>query len=432
MPVFNASFLNPKLRAKGSGVKTGILTDQLTILESALRKDGYLSPGDYDQLIDLAQKISVTPGLTSDQISNYQVKIARYESEKATAQLDRDQSIDSLDRKIKDELNTAVFMTGNNPQMYLQVKRDVYGTALDEIEDVIIQREQAGNETSEHYNKRNEILAEMREIEAARLAQPGEGTPIAGYIAYVTTNDRGEIIDMIIDRDGAQTGYLETNGTLNGFQVYGKANSQQGGKNTFILGNKMFQGVDMVQPDPNNPGTFKNSILFDVAGTEGSDQFTRAISKFSPITSQDVPIQQYVPLNGWAEGLNNTVYHRRPDGGYTRYLNVNQTIEGMPANGVIKLPNHFEQSIMGNADETVDFSEKIIPDDGKIMTPMPTETLPSPIQGPQSVPPGPGEGPQTKDPSLARTKAPVERAPKGILATARRTIQSAREALRLS
>ena len=428
MGVYNAAFLNPKLRAKGSGVKTGILTDQLTMLENGLRKDGYLSPGDYDVLIAEAQKISTTPGLTPDQISGYKVKITGYEANKSTASLDKDQSIDSLDRKIQDELNTAVFMAGNNPNMYLQVKRDIYGTAIDQMQETIEQREQAGNETTEHYNKYQELLSEMREVESARAVQFDGKTPIAGYVAYVTTNDRGEIIDMKVDRDGGQTGYLETNGMIDGFQVYGKANSQQGGKNTFVMGNKMFQGVDMVQPDPNNPGTFKNSVLFDTATTQGSDQFTRAISQFSQVESNQVPIQQYVPLDGWAEGANGTVYNRRKDGGYTKYLNVNASIDGMPSNGVIKLPSLYERSIMGNADETVDFAERIMPDQGEVMTPMP-EGAPLPGAGPQSI--QPAAGPQSIEPKIARTKAPVDRAPKGILATAKRTIQSAREALRL-
>jgi len=53
MAVFNVAFLNPNLRKK-SGTSVGILSDQLSILENELGKDGYLSPGDYDLLIQEA------------------------------------------------------------------------------------------------------------------------------------------------------------------------------------------------------------------------------------------------------------------------------------------------------------------------------------------------------------------------------------------
>ena len=74
MAIFNVSFLNPALQTKKGGTGVGMLADQLQILENDLAKDGYLSPGDYDILIQKAREIQMSGSLTADQRSGMMLK----------------------------------------------------------------------------------------------------------------------------------------------------------------------------------------------------------------------------------------------------------------------------------------------------------------------------------------------------------------------
>ena len=64
MAIFNVAFLNPKLRrGKSGGVKSGLLLDEIQLLENELMGDSDLSLFDYDRLIN---KTMETTAITVD------------------------------------------------------------------------------------------------------------------------------------------------------------------------------------------------------------------------------------------------------------------------------------------------------------------------------------------------------------------------------
>ncbi len=97
MAVFNVSFLNPAMRSSG-GSNSGLLADQLSILQNELGKDGFLSPGDYDLLIEKARTIQSMPGLSASQKSEYNVKISAFEKQKSVGVLSKEGDIGFMNR----------------------------------------------------------------------------------------------------------------------------------------------------------------------------------------------------------------------------------------------------------------------------------------------------------------------------------------------
>ena len=422
MAVFNVSFLNPKLRkSSGGGASVGILADQLSILENDLGRDGYLAPGDYDILIEQANKAMVHPSLSASQRSDYKVRVARYEREKAAAANNLKDDLGRMNRAIKSEAAENVMMVGNNPQEFLRGRVASLRAKLNDLADIIERKTASGADVSEYNNEYQETLRELQNKVEIQNSLGGvdqtNPNPIFGYAAYVATNNNGEIIDVDYDRIGNKSGYAETNGLINGLQIYGKINHKQDGKNYFKLGNKLFSAVDMLKPDPNNPGVFTTERL--VADVPQDGMLKIGEGGYISMQPQDIPTQSYLPRNSWAKGINGTLYKRGADGGYTRYLNVNQSMYDMPPlDQMVTIPKKMERSLMGSyGRETFDAAEPIKPDKGMSFI------------SPESVGLGTGGAPMSMEPqknniSLERTKAPAEKASSGIMETAGRTIKS--------
>lgn len=368
MAVFNVSFLNPSLRKASGGTGVGILADQLTILQNELGKDGYLSPGDYDILIKKAREIQTTGSLTAAQRSDYDVKISNFERAKEVAKLEKASDIESMNRTAKSEAAEDVMMVGNNPAEFLRGRVASAQAKLNDLTEIIERRTNSGQDSTEYMNEYQSALSDYNEKLSALGSMEGfDGkNPVLGYVAYVTTNEKGEIIDVDYGRHGSKTGYAETNSMIDGFQVYGKVNFKREGRNYFVLGDKMFSAPDMMIPDPETPGSFKPNKL--VANVTQRGPLTVGESGYINIPGSEVKIQSYIPNNSWAKGVNGTVYKRRDDGGYSRYININQTLPDMPPiDSMLTLPQAYEQSLMRNVDETIDVSAPITPDAGMSM-----------------------------------------------------------------
>ena len=447
MPVFNVSFLNPKTRAKTGGVSPSILADQLTILEQELGKDGYLSPGDYDILMNKARDIQTSSGLTAAQQSDYDVKISRFESAKQTSSQDRTEDLNRSNMVLKSEAAEDVMIAGNNPAEFLRGRVASYESKLNDLQEAIQRRSASMQDTIEYENEYQATMAEYQKKFSALAAMENfdGANPVQGYVAYVTTNNNGEIVDVDYDRHESKSGYSETNGMIDGFQVYGKTNYKKEGKNFFIMGDNTFQAPDMMIPDPENPGSFKPNKM--VANVSQKGPITVGESGYLAMPGSSIKVQGYIPPNSWAKGVGGTVYNRRNDGGYTKYININQSMPDMPpVDSMLTIPDKFEQNLMSNVDETIDPSIQIAPNNGLNYTPMDPGAMEGsgvqlPAQQGSPLPQYPMQGP-TMSPQSAGVSAkpttqvrrtpqqPNTKASNGIGSTIQRTMQSGANALK--
>lgn len=441
MATFNVSFLNPALKSKG-GSGVGVLADQLQILENTLAKDGYLSPGDYDVLIAKAREIQMGNNLSSDQRSNYDVKISQYERSKNVAKVEEASDIERMNKTMKSEASEDVMVVGNRPLEFINGRIASIQAKLNDIAEVIEQKTASGQDTTDYYNEYNATLQTLRDKIEAKEAMSSfdQNNPVQGFVAYVTTNKNGEIVDVDYGRYGEKSGYAETNGMIDGFQVYGKINYKEDGKNYFKLGNKTFTAADMLIQDPNNPGAFKPSkLMADVQDPSGRGLFTRAKAGYVNMPGESLSVQSYLPNNSWAKGVNGTIYKRDESGKYVKYLNANETDLGIEG-PVLNMPEAFEQSLMRNVTETIDYSAPVAPDQGMNMTPA-TDlgmSMAPELQGPAA----PAEPikmnyglenpfqPSTKKQTYRTPKQPSQQVDKGAIPTAKRTIMSGIESVR--
>lgn len=443
MAVFNVSFLNPNLRRSSGGPSVGILSDRLAILENDLRKDGVLSAGDYDLLITEARKIQSTAGLTASQRSDLDVRVSNYETSKAVNELNRSGDIQRIGRSGQNDSAMITKYFGNDPERYIQAKVDSLTIQLNELSEAADRTLMAGGDNSQYLNEVTLLLSEYQEqlgaLEALQQRPQGGTDPIKGYVAYVKTNNKGEIVDVEYTRAGNKSGYVETNGTIGGFQVYGKVNYKENGENVFILGQSDFRGVDAPVADPNNPGAFFNPPLVSKDfRQEANARFTRGIQGYQEFAPRTVAIQSYIPTDSWSRDLDGNAYYRRQDGGYTKYVNLNQSMEGRPdPQNMLTLPDEMSRSLMGISDETVDESAPFLPDTGS-MAPVdlnpamggpgaeqPVSQLPA---GPMSV--APNMSTESRAQARRTPQQPSQRAPQSIVGTAQRTLRAGADFLK--
>jgi len=426
MAVFNVSFLNPKMRKRsGGGAGVSILVDELEIKEyELLGEDGYLSPGDYDDLIDIARKHSNNPALTASQRSNFNVKVNKYTLAQKTLERENKSSrdIQRLKRDIQNEYAKDVLKYGNNPTAFLKGRKSSYLTYLQDLADAINVSESNGQDASEYYNEfiqaREEYIDKLNIMETMDSFNPKSENPapLPGYAAYVTTNNKGEIVDIDYRRIASKSGYAETNGMINGFSVYGKINHKLDGKNYFLLGNKMFSAPDLMIPDPTNPFASKAQRL--VADAEMLGESGMSVDRgtsYVNIEPEEIRVQSYVPNGGWVKGQNGVLYKKREDGAYEKYLNATPKDLGISDNEMIPAPKEFEELINKKSVETIDYTQKITPDrEFNFNSPnvgVGTGGASMSIESQATQP----------RPSVSRTKQPIERASTDAMDTAKRT-----------
>lgn len=420
MGVIDVSFLNKNLR-KSSAKDYGFLIDQLEIKQNELESDGKLSAGDFDLLTREYQKLYSHPGLSQEQRSNIDVKISALQRRKSVDALSESSDIQRLNREVRDDLSKINMRFGNDPKTYLNAKSVLLNAKIDRLSDSINSLENSGADASAHYNELNSALLEYQDalqaLDDSENYSPGSA-PQSNYAAYVVTNSQGEIVDMKIDRIGAQSGYVETNGIYGGFQVYGKVNRKEFGKNVFVLGNKTFSANDVVIPGPD--GSLRPSILISSDKQKRGGGFTIAESGYSDIDPVAVRTQSAIRSGGWIEGEKGFLYQKQSDGTYKKFVNHDKTKLGITDNDIIRVPRSYEQNILKDVSETIDASS------------MPATPLPSVFEPASSAPSTPtGFTPQqptqptTLGAGRARTGGPIERSPLEAGSLASRTLQSA-------
>lgn len=376
MPVVNLSFI----RGKGTGgTGSGILADQLQILENDLGRDGFLSPGDYDILISKARDLQNSGSLTADQRSGYGVKISGYETKKAVNNLQTNEDLTSMEAKDKSDKYELTMVKGGNPAKYLNTKSAMLKNRLDELAVIIDRRARAGDNVIEHQAAYYDTLQQYRNISEAdkaagsymdwylgeqtkKQADPNYQIPatqpvIDGYAAYVVTNNKGEITDVDYGVYEPKSGYVETNGILGGFRVLAKPNYKQGGENVFKLGQDTYMAPDY-DPTTMKPGKLTagaRNVLGSVQADSTADLF------YAP---DSVTTQIGISNGGYARGSNGSYYRKNGPSDYTKYINFNPANHEISENDILNIPKTIEDSIMPFAKETIDDSARMVPDEG--------------------------------------------------------------------
>lgn len=443
MAVFNVSFLNPNLRRSSGGPSVGILSDRLAILENDLKKDGLLSAGDYDLLIAEARKIQSTAGLSASQRSDYDVRVSNYETSKSVNELNRSGDIQRITRGGQNDSAMIAKYFGNDPERYIQAKVDSLTIQLNDLSDASDRTVMAGGDNSQYLNEVNALLSEYQEqlgaLEAMQQRPQGETGPVKGYVAYIKTNSKGEIVDVEYTREGNKSGFIETNGTIGGFKVYGKPNYKENGENVFLLGNDDFKGVSNFIPDPAT-GTFKSAPLLssEQRVQQPNNPYTQGVSGYKEFAPRSVAIQSYVPADSWARDLDGNAYYRRQDGGYTKYVNINQSMEGRPdPKDMLRLPDEMARSLGQVSDETVDESAPFMPDTGS-MAPVDLNPSVGGSEAEQAVPEI-SAGPMSVAPNMSTERTsqvrrtsqqPRQQSSQGLASTAQRTLRAGADFLK--
>ena len=437
MAIFNVSFLNPKMRKKTGGVSGAkIISNRLAILEaSLLGEENNLSPAEIDTLIDEHRKAQNSGVLTPTQISDYNVKIARYQQKKEAMEFSIDGNIDKINRDTENSDIEINNMLGNSPINYIKAKIASSNDKLKRLYGLVDRREREGMDFSEHLG---ELERTKRELESQhgslqQLETFSGEYPIKGLVAYMNTNENGEMISVEYLPYGSKSGYAETDGMYDGCQIYGKINYKDQGYNHFLLGNIKFTEVDTMEFDPENPGKMKTKKLI-------SDTRTRSGYKIGKHGWLNIPsvieedgkfynttgIQNDFPRNSWAKGMSGNIYKREEDGSSKKYINLQSRADygDIPnPEDMRKLSQGEERTLAPHIDEVFDFADSIEPEEEMPMAPM--ETIG------QEVPLGQKMGPLEARRGISRTTAttrrtpqqPKERAPAGIMETAKRTFQ---------
>ncbi len=415
MAVFDLSFTNKKTQSGSQ--QYGVLVDQLEIEEARLSSDGKLSPGDYALLAGKAQKLYAHPGLTPAQRSNIEVKVAQYQAGGRKDALKTANDANQLDRELEDD-NRKISMTfGNDPAAFLEKQAALQNYKVQSLAESINNLDNAGDDSSSNVIAYNQAVSDYQDtleaLQVVKTHSPG-AAPTSGFAAYITTNNRGEISDVKIAREGSANGYLETNGLYGGLKIYGKLNRKDGGKNVFLLGSKTFSAVDTMTLGPD--GSLKASTLVDSAQQKGKPgSFTIAQGGYSEVDSSVMKTQTTIRSGSYAQGEKGFIYKANADGTYTKYVNADKEKLGISDNDIIKVPRAMENAILQKATATVDSAVEPAMPAPTSFTPPPAAAGISPAARASigAIPAGPMDRIPTAPPA-----GPVSRAPQDAQGTA--------------
>lgn len=378
MAVFNAAGFNSNFRKSAGGDGYGSLIDQLSIKENSLSEDGKLSPGDYDLLIKSARALYTHPGLTPDQRSNIEVKLSSYKKAKSVSAANTANDVGMLNRESDDDNRIQTMMFGNDPATFLSAKEGSLRAKANHLADSIERLDTAGDDSTTQRNDYYSTISDLNEIIQAQQDVsnyvPGSNKPISNTVAYVKTNARGEITGIDISPVGSKTGYSETNGLMSGLRVYGKINGKdEKGNNYFKMGNQRFIAPDLVQPDPNNPMSFKPPQLFAEDQLVNGDYSKVVAGSYKDVDLNQVKPQASIPVGGYARGANGSLYRYKDNGKYEKYVNTDLSTLGIDDKDILSIPKAFEDGISPNVDKVNDGSAVGLPgstvfNDGTIPT----------------------------------------------------------------
>lgn len=352
MPVFNVSSFSNKAKPAST---YGIIVDQLNILKNNLAKDGHLSGGDYQFLINKAKEIRSLYPLTPDQASNIDVLISDYEKEAALLKVKNFRDLDRLKRETEDGERQIKMLYANEPLTFLEASRDNLKAKLNNLAGIINSLEENGEDPTVYLNEYNASLSRFNNLNQALEDVKKNGLvsdqPRSDFIAYIDTNSRGEITDIDIGRIGEKKGYYPTNGIYGGMQIYGKVNRRELDKNIFILGNVRFEAPDIPGAvfDPNNPLANTSQILMAGGGPAAGGNFS-----YYPVDLTKINTQKAIYDDGWAEGSGGTFYRKNPNGKFDKYINASREDLGIKENEILKIPSALESNINFAVDKVHD------------------------------------------------------------------------------
>jgi hypothetical protein len=424
MATFDVSFLNPKLQ-KSSSQDYGFLTDQLTIKENSLASDGKLSPGDYDLLIAEGQKLYAHPGFTPEQRSNLAVKISTWQKSKKVSSLNDSQDITRLNNEVKDDGIKNSMLLASNPSAFMKATIASTKAKLNSLAESINRLQDAGDDASAHLleyentlNTYSDLMQASEDITNYQSAPSGK--PTSAFAAYVTTNSKGEVTGINIEKAGSKTGYAETNGLYGGLPIYGNAKILNG-KQTFKFGDQTFSAANILVPDPQNPGSFKNNKLVSESSQSaiGSGRTKATAGQYIDITPTTIRSQSVIPSGTYAMGSKGFIYQAKEDGSYKKLVNMTPQSLGIDPNDIPAIPKDYENNlIIPRVSETVDGSNPI-----NIPAPMGMSTPAAPLQ------PTTTEQTTTTSGGRPNTPSPTVRAPSSSMGIADKVMGAAKSFL---
>lgn len=409
---------------KTGGQDFSYLIDRLEIKKNQLEADGKLTAGDYQILEEMAQEIYAHPGLSEANRSNLDVKMSNYQSEAEKIKLKDAGDIPRINREGDDDHATLTMLAGNNPAIFLEGKAESLRNKASTLADSIDQAQVSGADYTNHLSEYKKTIQQLEDIQQAQSDAaayvPGQANPNSDFVAYVTTNSRGEIQDMNIERTGSKTGYLETNAVMSGFQVYGKVNKKENNSNVFRLGNETFTAPDLLTPGPD--GSMRAPLLVASSQQQGGAAFQTAQNgQFVEVDPNTVRTNDTFEEGDWLKGQSGFLYQKQADGSYKK--NVNVTEEQVGATNVMRIPKVMEDGLASSVTETID-PTMIAPEQEQA----PIDTMgPVAPTAPTSAA-YPTSGPQSKEVAAgtSRTSGPMSRAPKSAAGVAENTQSGAR------
>lgn len=394
MPVLNIASI---LGKKAVSQDYGFMIDSLDILKNQLEADGKPSSGDYDLLIKRGKEIYSDPRLSPLQKSNVAVKISSYQSDKQRSKITDTADISRMNNTYDNDIKETIYTGGNSPTAFLYGKMTALETKMFQLKESIEIMEQAGSDSSQQSMELKKITDQWLDVkdayviaESYKKGQPSQ----SDYSAYITTNSKGEIRDIDIERTGSKTGYYETNGILGGFPIYGKLNEKTPeGLAVFKIGNERFSAVDILKAGPE--GTFKSTkLISESVQMPVGRSMTKAVSENYPVDSSKIRVENSSSVGDWIQGKD-AFYKDLGNGTYEKYKNATKDQLRIDDKSLLtKLPDITMNSINSRVVKTNDFSEQFQPpvDMGNttpsappMMTPVPTTPMtPLPVGMQQS------------------------------------------------
>jgi len=423
MSVYNVAAVFRKQASQNYGPSI----DQLAIWENQLASfDGKLSPGNYDLLINGYNKLLSSPGLSQQQRSDLNVKISGLEKGRSVSQFQERSGIDLMNRDFQDDMRSYVRGSGTNPQEFLLGKEFSLTAKLERLNDAInlLDSPSPGGDPlgdpTTYFNEAEQTINELQKTQAMlNIVEDYDGKkdPESGYWAFVETNDSGEIINVDFDRTGSKSGYVKTNAVMGGFQVAGKVNREEAGKDVFILGDNRYSTPDeLIARSQGNPlAKVNQTMTLETSGRKRIETLA-----FNHVDSSLLRVQGYVGEGGWAQGMSGNIYQKSGNG-YVEYTGeaAKKRKEELDAANTRFLPLNVvnEQAVRSTSFKTVSDIEFEAPLPTFGPQPLPQATASRAFAGPQAQPLAVAGAPPV---------APVERSPQGATGIAGRTLQSAR------
>ena len=349
MAVFNvASAFGQRTKKKGGGSGYGILLDRLSDKETILGADGNLSPGDSSLLIQDYQKLYASAG-TASQKSKVLKKITTLEANVNKTQLAKQQDIGVLNKEVNDDKLKTAMLYGNNPQVLLSKREASLRIKVQQLDSAITSLEESGQSAAGHYMEYRNAQIELDNLVRAQgdMFAIANGENIqSDYTAYLTNNNRGEIIGVEIAPRGSLKGYSDLEGVFYGGLTTAGKPRKEGEEQVFNLGNNRFAASNSFSIGPNGQVTL------------GSDKLTSPdIQGRYDINSETVRNQDIIRSGGYAKGDKGFFYKNNGDGTYTKYLNADAKKLNIDESQVLPIPKDYETAINSQVSDTQDFAD---------------------------------------------------------------------------